>query len=65
MSKKIVELESVIESKLSEFISGHQVVNGELTIKTSLEDNVVYPEVVVEDLVQEDVDENEDDLFDN
>ena len=29
------------------------------------EDNVVYPEVVVEDLVQEDVDENEDDLFDN
>ena len=29
------------------------------------EENVVYPEVVVEDLVQEDVDENEDDLFDN
>ena len=37
MNKKIGELESVIESKLSEFISGHQVVKGELTIKTSLE----------------------------
>ena len=50
MSKKIVELESVIESKLSEFISGHQVVNGELTIKTSLEYIVKLVECLATDV---------------
>ena len=37
MSEKLLELLSVIESKMSGLVLGHKIANGELTIKTGPE----------------------------